>query len=82
METIKLQRHVGEDGVLLLELPADFKNVDVEITIAAQASEDNGEEVDALGYPIGFFERTYGAFKDTPIERPPQGEYEQRDEIL
>ncbi len=27
-------------------------------------------------------ERTYGALADDPIERPPQGEYEQRDEIL
>ena len=27
-------------------------------------------ETDALGWPLGFFERTYGAFADDPIERP------------
>ena len=35
----------------------------------------------APGWPPGFFERTYGILIDDPIERPPQGEYEERDEI-
>lgn len=36
---------------------------------------------EAPGWPPGFFERTYGSLADDPIERPPQGEYEERDEI-
>jgi hypothetical protein len=35
----------------------------------------------APGWPPGFFERTYGSLADDPIERPPQGDYEVRDEI-
>ncbi len=36
---------------------------------------------EAPGWPPGFFERTYGSLTDDPIERPPQGEFEERDEI-
>lgn len=35
----------------------------------------------APGWPHGFFERTAGSLAHDPIERPPQGEYEARDEI-
>ncbi|MEP7293687.1 MAG: hypothetical protein ABI835_18005 [Chloroflexota bacterium] len=35
----------------------------------------------APGWPPGFFERTAGSLAHDPIERPPQGEYEVRDEI-
>ncbi len=35
----------------------------------------------APGWPPGFFERTAGSLAGDPIERPPQGEYEERDEI-
>jgi hypothetical protein len=35
-----------------------------------------------LGWPPGFFEQTYGMFKDDPLERLPAGNYEVREEIL
>jgi hypothetical protein len=35
----------------------------------------------APGYPPGFIEHTYGSLADDPIERPPQGEFEERDPI-
>jgi hypothetical protein len=35
----------------------------------------------AHGWPPGFIERTYGSLADDPIERPPQGEPEERDLI-
>jgi hypothetical protein len=37
-------------------------------------------EVDAYGWPIGFFEETAGSIPDFP-EREPQGEYEVRLEL-
>ena len=39
------------------------------------------ETPEARGWPPGFFERTAGSLADDPIERPPQGDYEVRDEI-
>lgn len=34
---------------------------------------------EGLGWPPGFFERTFGSLKDIPIDRAPQGEYETRE---
>jgi prevent-host-death family protein len=34
-----------------------------------------------LGWPPGFFERTFGCLKTEPLVREPQGEYETREEL-
>jgi hypothetical protein len=79
METIKLKAYVGSDGILKLEVPVNVKDTDLEVVVVMQPSETL---VDDLGWPAGFFEETYGSLADDPIERPPQGEYEVRDEML
>jgi hypothetical protein len=33
------------------------------------------------GWPSGFFEQTYGSFRDQPLIREPQGDYETREEL-
>ncbi|WP_242056532.1 MULTISPECIES: DUF2281 domain-containing protein [unclassified Nostoc] len=33
------------------------------------------------GWPPGFFEQTAGCLADDPIQRYPQGEYEQREQL-
>lgn len=38
------------------------------------------EAVDANGWPVGFFEQTFGSIPDFP-ERESQGEYEQREKL-
>ncbi len=35
-----------------------------------------------LGWPPGYFEETYGSFRDEPLERGPQGEYPVRNKLL
>jgi hypothetical protein len=79
METIKLKTHVGSDGILKLELPTGVTNRELEVVVVMQPLEE--EEVDELGWPIGFFDRTYGALADDPIERGPDLPLEKRDEI-
>lgn len=79
METIKLRTHIGDDGILTLELPPSLNNRVVEVVVVVQAIND--QAVDALGWPIGFFDRTYGALADDPIERPQQLPLEMRDEL-
>ncbi|HID51442.1 MAG TPA: hypothetical protein EYP41_05320 [Anaerolineae bacterium] len=32
-------------------------------------------------WPPGYFRQTFGAFRDDPLERPEQGEFEIREEI-
>lgn len=79
METIKLQARIGEDGVLKLEVPTGLPARDVEVVLVLQ--ETSPQAVDANGWPVGFFDRTYGALADDPIERPLQLPLEERDLI-
>ncbi len=80
METIKLKTHVGDDGLLKLELPTGVTNRELEVLVVMQPLED--EEVDDLGWPIGYFEETYGSMAHEPMQRGDQGEYKVRDELM
>jgi hypothetical protein len=79
METIKLKTHVGDDGLLKLELPTGVTNRQLEVTVILHTLEEG--EVDELGWQAGFFERTYGALADYPIERPGELPPDVRDAI-
>ncbi len=81
---ITVQSHVGEDGILRLQIPVGIKDVDVEVTVALQETQKNGgdKSPEDLGWPPGFFEKTFGCLKDDPMERPPQGEFDVREELL
>ncbi len=72
IETYKLQTHLGDDGVLKFELPVDVPHGDYEVLVILQPIPQDKIERDALGWPIGFFERTFGALADDPMDRPPQ----------
>jgi hypothetical protein len=81
LQSVKVQSHVGEDGILRLELPLDVINTDVELLIVFQPILSEHRSADALGWPPDYFEETFGSFKDEPLERPPQGEFEIRTEL-
>lgn len=78
METITLHSRVGADGLLKLQVPVKLTNTDLEVVLIVQPVASAGLE---LGWPSGFFEQTYGSFRDQPLVREPQGEYEIRDEL-
>lgn len=77
MEAIKLQAYIDQNGVLRLELPASLAHHRVEVTVKPL----DGAPVDEMGYPIGYFEETYGINADDPIERGEQPPYDVRDEL-
>lgn len=79
MEALKFRARIGKDGILQLVMPDELRDQEVEAVVVLRMLEDR--KTDALGWPIGFFERTYGAFADEPLERGDQGEHEIRDEI-
>lgn len=70
MQTIQLDTRVGEDGILKLELPLEMSNTDLEVVVVIQRKEKRG-------WPPGYFDRTAGALADDPIERLPQGDYDE-----
>ncbi|MDQ3250563.1 MAG: hypothetical protein M3Q45_15325 [Chloroflexota bacterium] len=80
-------RHVYENAPAIIALPAAFRHRRVEIIIlpldeplSEQVGQAKIEAVDANGWPIGFFEATFGSIPDFP-EREAQGEYEIREEF-
>ncbi len=75
MQTIKLDTHVGQDGILKLELSLEVSDMDLEVLIVVQRKEKRG-------WPLAYFERTAGSLAADPLERPAQGEYEERDALL
>ena len=55
-----------------------FKSQKHDIDTKVQSSQKSPEE---LGWPSGFFEETAGCLADDPIQRYPQGEYEEREQL-
>ena len=82
METIKLRSHVGPDGILKLQVPIGAANSDLEVVLIVQPVSPDSSRAKSgnLGWPPGFFEQTFGSFREQPLVREPQGEYETREE--
>jgi hypothetical protein len=57
--------HSHANGKVEFTVPAELADRDIQITVAPLEH----PETDANGWPIGFFERTYGALADDPIDR-------------
>lgn len=79
METLKVRTHVGDDGLLKLELSTSITNRDMDVVVVMQPVSD--AMTDALGWPVGFFERTYGALADYPLDEPTAIVWAKRDEV-
>jgi hypothetical protein len=67
MQTLTLNVRSDKDGIVRLEIPTNITDREIEIVLVIQAHDD--EPLDEMGYPIGYFEETYGIFADNPIER-------------
>lgn len=67
MQTLTLKARADKDGILRLEIPTNQADQEIEIVLVMQTIID--EPVDDMGYPIGYFDDTYGSLSDDPIER-------------
>lgn len=78
MESFKLKKRVGSDGILHLDIPMNSPDKEVEIMVIYQSLENptQPKAPGDLGYPPGFFEQTYGSCADDPIALKPAGEFE------
>lgn len=74
MTTIQIAAHVGEDGILKLELPVEA-NADYEIIIKSRRRKLTHDEW------LAFIDETAGSLADHPIERLPQPSLDIRDEL-
>jgi hypothetical protein len=67
MRSVTLKSHVGEDGVLHLQVPVGVKNATVEVVVVFQTTTP-AEATDERGWPVGFFEETAGSIPDFPLD--------------
>ena len=67
MEVVHLTAHTDADGRLTFDAATPIKDREVEITVQEKEC-DTWDDAprDALGYPLGFKERFFGAFPDAP----------------
>ena len=84
MQPIKLRSQVGEDGILHLDIPSEFKGLEVNVTVTVEPIEKQTkfleEDLSSLEWHE-FIEKTYGCLADDPIVRYPQGDYPEREPI-
>jgi hypothetical protein len=80
MVNFHLKTHMDSKGVLDLHLPTDIRETDVEVIISIHPVSSVNLPADNknIHWPPNFFQETYGSLADDPIERGPQGEYEER----
>lgn len=67
MQTLTLKARTDKDGIIRLEIPTNIAERDIEIVMVMQTSDN--EPLDNMGYPLGYFEETYGMFADEPLVR-------------
>ena len=71
-------RQIIEDAPDTIPIPTELRHQRVEIIF--WPLEKAEQPLDANGWPVGFFEDTYGSIPDFP-EREAQGEYEEREPL-
>ncbi len=46
MQQIKLRSHVGGDGILHLDIPSEFKGIEVNVTVTVEPIEKQNESLE------------------------------------
>ncbi len=76
MVTIPIKTRLEADGILNLRLPTGLPETDVEVVVVVQPVETRANR-----WPGDFFQETYGASDDQPLERGHQGVLEVREAL-
>ncbi|MFB2878198.1 hypothetical protein [Floridanema aerugineum] len=79
---ILVNSHVGSDGILQLQVPTEYKDTDLKVTITIQSVNPAEKKTpEELGYAPDFFAEVVGGWVGEPLVREEQGEYEKREEL-
>ncbi len=76
-ETFEARAHTTRDGVLNLSVNVGMADADVAVVVQVRPLTTG--EVDAKGWPKGYFDRVAGSMPE--LERAPQGQFEERPAI-
>ena len=75
MRTVRVTERTGKDGVLHVSVPLGTPEADFEVVLVVQPKEIEPAPPtpEALGWPPGYFDKTYGSITDETFDCPPQG---------
>ena len=76
MQAMNISERTGKDGVLHVSVPLGTPDAVYDVVVVVQPKETKpvAGSPEELGWPPGYFERTFGSITDETFERPPQGE--------
>ena len=74
-ETIATRGHTAKDGTLRLTVNVGVPDADVAVVVHVKTL-TSADQLDANGWPVGFFERVAGSMPE--LQRAPQGHFENR----
>lgn len=76
MQTITLRSRVGSDGVLHLDIPSDYTDAELDVTVTVRPVHvEMTTNAAMMNWPPGFFENVIGAWKGEPFVREEVGRY-------
>jgi hypothetical protein len=75
-----INTHIGPNGVLTLTVPLDQADANKPVRVIVETIEEVKPPMDRTAW-LRFIEETAGSIADPSFERPPQGEYEERDPL-
>ena len=83
MQTITLNSHVGQDGILHLDIPVDITDTDITVTVSVKPVNDDElrSPPQGKGWPEHFFEETSGCLKDTPLTIDSEGVFDDLEDL-
>lgn len=76
-QPISIRSHVGTDGVLRLEVPTEFSDADLEVTVLLSPAGSTTSTT--AEWQPGFFTEVIGSWEGE-LNRPDQGEFEIRED--
>jgi hypothetical protein len=83
MVTISAKGRVRDDGTLDLHVTTGLRETDVEILLVLEPLVLDHERVvpRESGWPEGYFEKTFGSFREHPVTYEPPPQFETREEL-
>jgi len=77
MITFPAKARTDADGTLSLAIPTGLPDAEVDIVVVVEPAVRK-TAVPADEWPEGYFAETFGSLRDAGLERPPQGELQER----
>jgi hypothetical protein len=77
MITFPAKARTDAEGTLSLAIPTGLPDIEVDVVVVVEAA-GRGMTAPCEKWPEGYFERHFGSLRDAGLERPPQGQLQER----